>query len=235
MTINRLSVVIITKDNEGSIANAVQSGAFADEIIVLDSDSTDNTVQIAIDHGAKVHNQEWLGFGKQKNSAIKLAKNNWVFVLDSDETITQHLANEIESTLKHPKHMGYFIARLNTFFGKQIKTCGLYPDYSVRLFDKSKAQFSNVSVHESVQMDSPAGYLKAHMTHNAYETIDEFITKQNRYSSLHSSKRNLLKAITNPYWTFIKMYFLQRGFLDGWHGYVISKLYAQYTFWKYIK
>jgi glycosyltransferase involved in cell wall biosynthesis len=232
---NKLSIVIITKNEENFIYDAIKSSLFADEVLVLDSGSIDKTCEIAKELGTKVYFQEWLGFGAQKNKAIELATNNWVFVLDSDERITQELKNEICEILTNPNKDGFFVSRLNNFFGKNIKTCGLYPDYSIRLFDKTKAKFNDVPVHESVQLKSNVGYLKNHMIHLAYESIEEFIQKQNKYSSLNHKKKSLIKAIINPYWTFFKLFILKKGFLDGWHGYVISKLYAQYTFWKYIK
>ena len=235
METNKLSVVIITKNEENFITDAIKSASFADEVIILDSGSIDKTCEIAKELGAKVYQNEWLGFGPQKNRAVELAKNDWVFVLDSDERITEELKNEIVTILKEPQFNGYFIARLNNFFGKNIKNCGLYPDYSIRLFNKNYGKFNDVSVHESVQLKSKAAYLKNHMIHLAYDSIEEFIQKQNRYSSLNHKKKSLVKAIINPYWTFFKLYILKKGFLDGWHGFVISKLYAQYTFWKYIK
>lgn len=235
METNKLSVVIITKNEENFITDAIKSALFADEVIILDSGSIDKTCEIAKELGAKVYQNEWLGFGPQKNRAVELAKNDWVFVLDSDERITKELKDEIVATLKEPQFNGYFIARLNNFFGKNIKNCGLYPDYSIRLFNKNYGKFNDVSVHESIQLTSKAAYLKNHMIHLAYDSIEEFIQKQNRYSSLNHKKKSLVKAIINPYWTFFKLYILKKGFLDGWHGFVISKLYAQYTFWKYIK
>lgn len=235
METNKLSVVIITKNEENFITDAIKSALFADEVIILDSGSIDKTCEIAKELGAKVYQNEWLGFGPQKNRAVELAKNDWVFVLDSDERITKELKDEIVATLKEPQFNGYFIARLNNFFGKNIKNCGLYPDYSIRLFNKNYGKFNDASVHESIQLTSKAAYLKNHMIHLAYDSIEEFIQKQNRYSSLNHKKKSLVKAIINPYWTFFKLYILKKGFLDGWHGFVISKLYAQYTFWKYIK
>jgi glycosyltransferase involved in cell wall biosynthesis len=235
VTDKKLSVIIISKNEEKFITDAVKSALFADEVILLDSGSTDNTCQLAKDLGAKVFYQKWLGFGPQKNKALEYASNDWVFVLDSDERITKELKEEILELLKAPLSEGYFIARLNNFWGKNIKTCGLYPDYSLRLFNKNAGKFNEVNVHESVQLKSKPGYLKNHMIHLAYETIDEFIEKQNRYSSLNHKKKNILKAIINPYWTFFKLFIIKKGFLDGWNGFIISKLYAQYTFWKYIK
>jgi glycosyltransferase involved in cell wall biosynthesis len=232
---NKLSVVIITKNEESFIADAIKSSLFADEVLILDSGSTDDTCKIASELGVKVYKEEWRGFGAQKNRAVELSSHDWVFVLDSDERITLELQDEILTVLKNSPLNGYFVARLNNFFGKDIKTCGLYPDYSIRLFNKRFGRFNDVAVHESVQLETKAGYLKNHMIHLAYENIDEFISKQNRYSSLNHKKKSILKAIINPYWTFFKLYILKQGFKDGWHGFVISKLYAQYTFWKYIK
>ena len=208
---------------------------FADEVLILDSGSTDLTCTIAKDLGANVEHQEWLGFGPQKNKAIELAIHDWVFVLDSDERITIELQQEILTILQNPTADGYHVARLNNFFGKDIRTCGLYPDYSIRLFNKNKGKFNEVSVHESVQIKGTIAKLKNHMIHLAYETIDEFITKQKKYAALSHKKKNRIKALISPVWTFFKLYFIKLGFLDGWHGFTIAKLYAQYTFWKYSK
>jgi len=234
-SINKLSVVIITKNEEHFIEDAIKSSLFADEVLILDSGSSDKTCQIAENLGAKVFFQEWLGFGAQKNKAIDLSSNEWVFVLDSDERITADLQTEILNELNKPLFDGYFIARLNNFWGANIKSCGLYPDFTIRLFNKNSGKFDDAKVHESVQLKSKPGHLKNHMIHLAYNSIEEFVNKQNRYSSLSNKRKNFIKAIINPYWTFFKLYFLKRGFLDGKNGFIIAKLYAQYTFWKYIK
>ncbi|WP_108064192.1 glycosyltransferase family 2 protein [Poseidonibacter lekithochrous] len=232
---NKLSIVIITKNEEKFIADAIKSSLFADEVLILDSGSSDKTCEIAKELGAKVLFQEWLGFGAQKNKAVELASNDWVFVLDSDERIPNELKDEILKTIENPNSDGYFVARLNNFFGKDIKSCGLYPDYSIRLFNRTKGSFNDVPVHESVQMKTTPSHLKNHMIHLAYDSIEEFIQKQNRYSSLNHKKKSLFKAIVNPYWTFFKLFIIKKGFLDGYHGFIIAKLYSQYTFWKYIK
>jgi glycosyltransferase involved in cell wall biosynthesis len=231
----KLSVVIITKNEEKIIADAVKSALFADEVLILDSDSTDETCSIAKSLGAKVIYQDWLGFGPQKNKAVELAKNDWVFVLDSDERITSKLKTEILNTLYNPVSDGYHVARLNNFFGKNIRYCGLYPDYSIRLFNKTKGKFNDVAVHESVQIDGNTGKLKNHMIHLAFDTVEEFSSKQKKYAALSQKKKNLIKAFISPIWTFVKIYIFRLGFVEGWHGFVIAKVYAQYTFWKYIK
>ncbi len=150
----------LLKNEEQFIADAVKSALFADEVLVLDSGSTDNTCTIAKNLGVRVEYQKWLGFGPQKNKAIELAIHDWVFVLDSDERITIELQQEILTTLQNPTVDGYHVARLNNFFGKDIRTCGLYPDYSIRLFNRNKGRFNDVAVHESVQIGSTTEKLK---------------------------------------------------------------------------
>jgi len=232
---NKLSVVIISKNEEEFIADAVKSALFADEVLVLDSGSTDSTCAVAQQLGAKVLHQDWLGFGAQKNKAVNLAKNNWVFVLDSDERITAKLQSEILSTLQEPTADGYHTARLNNFFGKDIRYCGLYPDYSIRLFNRQKGKFNDVTVHESVQILGATAKLKNHMLHLAFNTVSEFTDKQRKYAELSQKKKNLIKAFFSPIWTFLKIYIFRLGFVEGWRGFVIAKVYAQYTFWKYCK
>jgi len=171
----------------------------------------------------------------QKNKAVELAKNDWVFVLDSDERITPELQLEIINTLKDPVVDGYHVARLNNFFGKYIKYCGLYPDYSIRLFNKQKGRFNEVTVHESVQIQGKVDKLKNHMLHLAFDSVEEFSNKQKKYAKLSQKKKNLIKVFISPIWTFLKIYIFRLGFIEGWRGFVIAKVYAQYTFWKYYK
>jgi glycosyltransferase involved in cell wall biosynthesis len=232
---NQLSVVIISKNEEKFIADAVKSASFANEVLVLDSGSTDSTCTIAKEYGAKVLYQSWLGFGMQKNKAVELASNDWVFVLDSDERITPNLRSEILRIIKNPGADGYYVARLNNFFGKYIKYCGLYPDYSIRLFNRQKGSFNEVTVHESVQIRGDIGKLKSHMVHLAFDTVEEFSNKQKKYAALSQKKKNLIKAFISPIWTFLKIYIFRLGFVEGRRGFIIAKVYAQYTFWKYFK
>ncbi|WP_457608254.1 glycosyltransferase family 2 protein [Nitratifractor sp.] len=230
-----LSIVILTHDSERYLDEVLASASFADEVLILDGGSTDRTLDIARRHGARIEEQsEWLGFGRQKQRAVDLATHDWVFVLDSDEVILPGLREEILSTLQDPQGACYLVPRLNYFFGKPIRHGGLYPDATIRLFDRKKGRFTPDKVHEKVLVDGPVASLHHPMKHYAYETIEQFIDKQNRYSTL-GAKSDRLKAILNPWWTFFRMYVLKSGFLDGWEGYLIARLYAQYTFWKYIK
>jgi len=229
----KLSIIILTKNNENTISYALESSKFADEIIVIDSGSSDKTLDIVKSFDVRLIEQEWLGYSKQKQLGVDLAKNDWVLVLDSDEEITNALKIEIENTLVNPKKDGYYVPRKNIYFGKMLNY-GLYPDRHIRLFNKTKGSFNGRDVHESVKINGKVGYLKNHMIHYAYTTIDECIDKFNEYSTL-GAKNNLFKRLISPYWIFFKMYILKLGFLDGWHGFITAKLYKEYTFWKYTK
>jgi len=235
MKSEKLSIIILTKDSQKYLEKVLNSTKFADEVIIYDNGSSDKTLEIAKNFkNTKIFiDTNWEGFGIQKQKAVEKTKNKWVFVLDSDEVITEKLKKEILLTISDSKHDAYFVPRLNNFFGKWMKHTGLFPDFSIRLFDKTKAKFNNRKVHEKIEAKNP-GYLKNYFLHYAYESVEEFIDKQNRYSSM-GAKKNKLKAIFSPYWTFFKLYFLKLGFLDGWEGFIVSKLYAEYTFWKYIK
>lgn len=263
-----LSVVILTYNSEKYLRKVLKSASWADEIIIVDSGSTDKTEQICAEFkNARFIYQKWLGFGAQKQFGVNLARNDWVFVLDSDEVMSLELKDEILHVLKAPKFCAYKVARLNYFFGRAVRNMGLYPDFSVRLFDRKFAEFDGREIHEKVvlkgensraktnlseeeisnkqdaNLDEKFSHvpyqigisqLKNHFIHYAYESIEQFIAKQNRYSSL-GAKKSKFKAIFSPFWTFFKLFVLKGGWKDGWRGYVIAKLYAQYTFWKYIK
>ena len=253
-----LSIVILTLNSEKYLAEALRSCEFADEVVVVDSGSQDATEQICAGFkNVKFHRQKWLGFSVQKQLGVDLARNRWVFVLDSDEVILEPLREEILQVLQRPGFCAYEVARANIFFGKEVRTMGLYPDYTVRLFDKTRAEFDGREIHEKVVLKSTAktdeqtsadaanlttaknqiGRLKNHFKHYAYDSIEQFIAKQNRYSSLGAkgAKSSKFKAVLNPAWTFFKLFFLKGGWREGWRGYVIARLYAQYTFWKYVK
>ena len=230
-----ISIVILTKNSEKYLHEVLTSTQFANEVIIYDNGSEDKTLEIAKKFkNVKIFiDKNWEGFGKQKQKAVEKSSNNWVFVLDSDEVITKELEKEILETIKNPKFSAYEVARLNNYFGKWMRHCGLYPDYSIRLFNKTKCQFNERMVHEKIECEN-ISKLKNHFLHYAYDSIDTFIKKQNIYSNL-GAKPNKIKALFSPSWTFFKIFILKRGFLDGWRGFVIAKLYSQYTFWKYIK
>jgi len=230
-----ISIVIIASNAQKTIKESLNSLTDFNEVILYLNNSNDKTKEIALNfNNVKIIEGEFNGFGATKNKAIAYTTNDWVFVLDSDEVITKELKEELFYEIKEPEYKVYYVARLNKFFGKWIRHCGLYPDYTIRFFNRHYAKFNENLVHESVIYSEKKGYLKNHFLHFAYNNIEEFIKKQNKYSSLNC-KKNILKAILSPYWTFFKIYFIKKGFLEGWHGFIIAKLYAQYTFWKYIK
>ncbi|MBI5190016.1 MAG: glycosyltransferase family 2 protein [Nitrospirae bacterium] len=238
-----VSVVIITYNEEANIRAALESANWAGETVVLDSFSTDKTVEICREYTDKVYQEAWRGFSGQKARAVSLASNDWVFVLDSDERFTPELAAEIKRlTASDPDYDGYRCARRNHFMGREIKYGGWYPDYSVRLFDRRKGRFGDRAVHEAVVVDGAAGTLVNPMLHFTYSGVSDYLVRMDRYSSLAADE--LKKAgrqasatdmLFRPPLTFIKMFFMKQGFRDGMHGLVIALLYAFYTFSKYAK
>lgn len=233
-----ISIVILTFNSARYLDEVLDSTDWANEVVLVDSKSSDDTLKIAKKHAnVRILEQEWLGFGRQKQAGVDAAKNDWIFVLDSDEVMNEALSKEIISAIKSDKFKAFKVARLNYFFGKPVLNMGLYPDFSVRLFDRNYAKFSDDEVHERVLSSAPVGELKEHFTHYAYEDLEQFIAKQNRYSSLSASrkKRSKFKALFSPMWTFFRLFVLRGGWREGWRGYVIARLYAQYSFWKYVK
>ena len=238
-----VSVVVITKNEEKNIRDALSSASFADEIIVLDSFSTDGTVDICREFTDRVFQENWRGFSGQKQRAVELARNDWVFVLDADERITPALAEEIKKLMEAgPERPGYYCPRRNHFMGREIRHGGWYPDYSVRLFDKKRGRFKERAVHEAVRLDGVAGYLKNPMLHFTYDSVSDYILRADKYSTLaaqemHKEGRRAKTSdlFLRPHMTFIRMYLLKRGFMDGVHGLLLAGLYSYYTFSKYAK
>ena len=238
-----LSVIIITKNEASRIAECLASVRFADEIIVLDSQSTDATVEIARALGAQVHQvADWPGFGTQKNRVLALATQPWVLSLDADERVTPELQAEIIHTLRRPLCDGYEIARLSEFCGKQIRHSGWWPDYVLRLFRRELGTFANVPVHEHVILDGRIGKLNCWLLHFPFESLAALMVKINRYSSdaaqlmVTKGKRvGVLGLIGHSVWTFLRIYFLKRGFLDGRHGFVLAVTAASGSFLRYSK
>ncbi|MDP8262304.1 MAG: glycosyltransferase [Candidatus Ancaeobacter aquaticus] len=242
-----VSVCVITFNEEKNIRECLESVKWFGQIIVLDSQSTDKTVEIAREYTDKVYQVPWEGFSKNKNMCIEKATKEWVFVIDADERVTSELANEC--TLLYGDNNGYSVARKNFFLCRWIKSCGWYPDYSVRLFKNGKGKFKERMVHEAVHIEGKKGKLHNPLLHFTYTSIRQFIGRLNRYSTLaakemqrdperdYSKKKALLFAelLIRPQFTFFKMYIIKYGFLDGLYGFVISSMYAYYVFLKYAK
>ncbi|HYG42809.1 MAG TPA: glycosyltransferase family 2 protein [Bordetella sp.] len=238
-----LSVIIIAKNEAAHIVGCLESVAFADEFIVVDSGSTDNTAALAREFGAQVHvTPDWPGFGPQKNRALDLATGDWVLSIDADERVTPELAREIQAVLGAPKADAYEIARLSDFCGRLIRHSGWWPDYVLRLFKRGTARFTDAAVHERVVPAASPLRLEGHFLHYPYPDLDALINKVNRYSSdaaamMHArgKRATVFSALGHGFWTFIRIYLIRRGFLDGRHGLVLAVTAAAGSFFRYAK
>ena len=238
-----LAVTVITLNEEANIVPCLESARFADEIVVLDSGSADRTVELARNFTDQVLTRPWEGFGPTKNLAIAAATRPWIFVLDADERITPPLRQEIIRIVQADGPLdGYRVPRRNHFCGRFIRYLGWYPDYSIRLFRKSKGRFSDREVHESVEINGRVGTLHHPMLHYTYKSISDFVLRMDRYSTLAAQelvrrgKRPLPgELLWRPVLTFLRLYILKKGFLAGRDGYTLAFLYSTYNFLKYYK
>ena len=242
----KLSVTIITLNEEQNIRRTLQSVNWADEIIVLDSGSTDGTVAICREFTDKVYHQSWLGFSGQKNAAIDRAAGEWVLSLDADEPVEGALAEEIRRIISSPGSFdGYRIPRKTFFLGKWIRHGGWYPDYNLRLFRRGKGRFEERAVHEAITVQGTVGSTVHAIEHHAFPDLASYMSSINKYSSLAVSemaKRGIspFKAgwsniLLRPLLTFVYKYLFRRGFLDGKHGLVLNLFHSYYVFAKYAK
>jgi glycosyltransferase involved in cell wall biosynthesis len=216
---------------------------WADEIVVVDACSGDMTPDICRQYTDRVFSEKWEGFARQKNKAISLTTCDWVFVLDADERVTDGLKNEILKIIRASNALdGYYVPRRNYFKDRWIKHSGWWPDYTLRLFRRTKGRFEIREVHESIKVDGETGYLKNPIEHYTYSDVNDYFKRMQTYSTL--SARELFKngrkayffdIIIRPVATFVRMYFLQRGIFDGIYGIILSCLYSLYTYKKYSK
>jgi glycosyltransferase involved in cell wall biosynthesis len=238
-----LSVTVITHNEAHNIAACLRSVSFADQLVVLDSGSSDDTVQIARSLGAEVGvSPDWPGFGIQKNRALALATSDWVLSIDADERVTPELQVEILACLKSPAFDVYSFPRLSSYCGQYMRHSGWYPDRVTRLFRRTAARFSDDLVHEKVVAQGPEGQLHSHLLHESFRNFEAVLDKANRYStagaqSLHSKGKtaSVGKAIGHGLWAFIRTYFLRLGFLDGRMGLVLAISNAEGTYYRYLK
>ena len=240
----RISVTIITKNEEGSIGRCVQSVSWADEVIVLDSGSTDRTVEIAREMGANVVvKEDWPGFGPQKNRALELATGDWIFSLDADEWVTSELSEEMRSTINgNPEFDAYRLPRSSSFCGRFMRHSGWWPDYVVRLLRRGAARFSDDIVHERTLVDGAVGTLRNPLMHETYVDLGDMQEKFNRYSSLgaealhaRGARGGIAKAVLHGLGAFLRTYILRRGFLDGREGFMLAIANAEVAYYKYVK
>ncbi|MFQ5606399.1 MAG: glycosyltransferase family 2 protein [Candidatus Zixiibacteriota bacterium] len=240
--VDTLSVIIITKNEERNIQECLESVAWAGEIVLADSGSTDRTVEIAERHGARVKRVEWEGFGLTKQRALESVSGEWALSIDADERVTAELAREIREAITRQDAAGYEIPRLTNFVGRWIRHSGWYPDPVLRLFRRERGRFSPAAVHESVILSGNCKRLKNHLLHYSYRSLEDYIARMNRYTSL-AARELFEKEAPFSYWQPLlkplavatKRYFLKLGFLDGWAGAQIAILSAVYVFLKYAK
>jgi len=238
-----LSVVTIALNEERNIAECLASVHWADELIVVDSGSTDRTMELARQYTSKVLSVEWKGYGATKNYALDQAAGDWVLWLDADERVTPPLADEIKQVIAgNGETSGYSVARRAYFLGRWIKHCGWYPSRVTRLFRRTQGRFSENRVHEQLIVHGSVGALQNDLMHYTDPDLQHYFTKFNRYTSLAaedmaaSGKRfSLPDLLFRPSFLFVKMYFLRLGFLDGIHGFILSVVSAGYVFVKYAK
>ncbi len=237
-----LSVVIITKNETLNIADCVKSAAFADEVLVLDSGSSDDTVKLAVAAGARVIETDWPGYGPQKNRAIDASTGEWVFSLDADERITPELEKEILAAIKQPTFEVFDVPRQSLFVSRFMQYSGWRPDRTKRLFKRGAARFTDNQVHEHLKTTAKVGHLNTSIIHYSYRDVDTVLDKMNHYSSagaqdLHANGKqgSLFSAITHGFWAFIRTYMIKLGFLDGKEGFILAIANAETTYYKYLK
>ncbi|MBA4374051.1 MAG: hypothetical protein C0402_14465 [Thermodesulfovibrio sp.] len=238
-----LSVAIITGNESKMLAACLESVSFADDIVVVDSESTDQTVDIARRFNCRVFVEPWKGFGRQKMSAVEKCRHDWVLIVDADERIPEETKEAIVKAIQGADTAdGYSFFRKAFFNGKWIKHCGWWPDEIVRLFRKEKGRVTDRAVHESIEVMGSVRRLSGPILHYPAEDTDALLKKISAYSTLGArelaksgQKATASKAFTHALTSFVKSYFIKKGFLDGREGFIISITGSVTTFYKYIK
>jgi glycosyltransferase involved in cell wall biosynthesis len=242
----RISVVVITFNEEKNLARCLASVAgLADEIVVVDSASTDSTCAIAASFGARVIDHPFEGYAKQKNFATANASHDWILSLDADEELTQPLKESLLAVKARPSHIVYRMSRLTNYCGKWIKHCGWYPDYQTRFYNRTMGAWEDKKVHEFWKAANAAdktGTLNGDLLHYSFDSVDSHRRKIEKYTELaalaakeEGRSAGILKVIFSPVWHFITEYFIKLGFLDGYYGFVICRLSAYSAYLKYSK
>jgi len=245
----KISVALITLNEEVNLPRTLESVQplvrdGQGEIIVVDSGSTDRTLEIARSHGAKIFAESWKGFAAQKNSAMEKADGEWVLQLDADEALEAELADEINRELGQKQNLiGYWIPRKNFFLGRWIKHGGFYPDPKLRLIRRGAGKFEEYGAHPTIKINGPTGRFKHALIHDAYPTLRGYIDHMNSYSSSGAEVAvakghrsfNLVNIVVRPKLTFIYNYIFRLGFLDGREGLLLHLYHSVYVSWKYAK
>jgi len=240
-----LSAALITRNAASRLEECLASIAFADEIVVVDSGSSDRTVEIARELGAKITvTEDWPGFGPQKNRALELATCDWVLSLDADEWLTAESAEEIRRVVSEgaADAAAFRLPRRSSFCGRFMRHSGWWPDHVVRLFRRGSARFSDDTVHERVVVDGNTGTLREPIMHETFVDLDDMLVKMNSYSTLAAKRlrqdgksAGLAQAVLRALWAFVRTYFLRAGFLDGREGFMLAVATAEGTYYRYAK
>lgn len=237
-----LSAVIITRDEERNIARCLRSLAWVDEIVVVDSASTDGTREIAAEHGARVVDIPWQGFGPTKQAGVDAATHDWVLSIDADEEVTPELRAAIEAALADPAHHGWFIRRRSFYLGRAIRHSGWHDDAPLRLFHRGHGRFDDKQIHEAVHVDGAVGVLDGLLLHHTYPDLASHLAKIDTYSALtarqlhdRGRRASIVSAILRGNWKFWSMYVMRLGFLDGREGLVLAFMSAYGITLKYLR
>jgi len=240
--LNRLSAVLITRNAARVLEPCLDSIAFADEIVIVDSGSSDATLEIAARKGARVVSKEWLGFGRQKQFAVEQARNDWVLCVDADERVSPALARSIQGALTAPAAPVYRMPRRNRFLGRWLAHGEGYPDWSPRLFNRLNARWSDDLVHEKVLFSVTPGTLGGDLMHDSFDDLAAYLERQNRYTTLAARQAfeqgrgaSVLHLVLSPAVRFIKFYLVRLGFLDGLPGLVHISIGCMNSYLKYAK
>jgi glycosyltransferase involved in cell wall biosynthesis len=237
----RLSVIVIALNQEANLGPCLETVGFADDLVVVDTGSTDGTLEVARTYTPRVFSSPWLGFGRTKNYALDQAEGDWVFSLDTDERVPPGLQAEIQAVLAADGPLdGYRVPRKNYFCGRWIRHLGWYPDLTLRLFRRGRGRFRDREVHEEVVVDGAVGNLPTPLEHYSYRSVSEYVSRMDRYARL--AAREMAKAgrrpfpgelLARPLFSFLHLYFIRRGFLEGTPGYALAVLMSMYKFLKY--
>lgn len=237
-----LSAVIVTLNEASRLEACLRSVAFCDEIVVVDSGSSDSTQDLARRLGARVIEEPWRGYGAQKQFAIEQAENDWVLCIDADERVSERLREAIHSVMQTPASHAYRFARCNRFLGRYLRHGEGYPDWSLRLFDRRHGHWSTDPVHEKVLVDDTVATLQGDLIHDSAETLESYFAKQNRYTTLaaqdalaRGKSASVPHLLISPALRFFKFYFLRGGFLDGVPGLIHILVGCTNSFAKYAK
>jgi glycosyltransferase involved in cell wall biosynthesis len=238
-----LSVVIITKNEAGNISGALDSVSWIDDVVVVDSGSTDDTLAIARKYTTRIFSRNWEGYGEQKNYATGLTKHDWILSLDADERLSTKLTEEIKKLMRNgPTFQGYRIPRTNHYLGSWIRSTDWHPDHQLRLYDRRVSTWNTRFVHESVSVKGRIGKLKGELLHYAYRdlshhlsTIDRYTTLAAKQMAIENKRATWVRLLVHPMLVFLRNYVWRRGFLNGIPGLIISLMNSYYVLLKFVK